>query len=360
LEVAVMENPGAKVLVLGHEPENSEKLSLWLACGGHSPIVALDPNEARELLESAEFDVVLNDYATPGIPTAELDALIQDLKHIPALLVTVDLADREAAASILDQQPHDYIVKPLLASDVLSHVERGLDLRRLVTRNLSSREPIEPKVLDRARQVMAREEEIVFRLLGGLSLRSDETRNHVRRVGLNAALLAKHLGWQAEAVADIRLAAAMHDVGEVGIPDSILLKPGKLSPEEFALVKKHTEIGAGLLEGSEVPMLQMAREIALCHHEKWDGTGYPNGLSGEEIPEAARIVAVVDVYDALTSERVYRPPLTLDEALSVMLANRDSYFEPRIVDRFLALLPEIDLGKSTEVAEEEEVDIELA
>ncbi len=200
---------------------------------------------------------------------------------------------------------------------------------------------------------MEREEEIVFRLMAALGVRSDESTHHVRRVGLNAALLAKHLGWTPDAIADIRLAASLHDIGEMGVPDSILLKPGKLSVEEFALIKKHTEIGAGLLEGSTATMLRMARDIALWHHEKWDGTGYPQGLAGTEIPEAARIVAVVDVYDVLVSERVYRPPLPEDEAYSIMLANRGKYFEPRILDCFLRLLPEIELVKGTDLHEED-------
>jgi len=132
-----------------------------------------------------------------------------------------------------------------------------------------------------------------------------------------------------------------------------LLKPGKLSVEEFALIKKHTVIGANLLEGSTIPMLRMARDIALCHHEKWDGTGYPNGLAGTDIPEAARIVAVVDVYDALVSERVYRPPLPQEEALSIMVASREKYFDPKILDCFLRLLPEIELVNGTQVHEED-------
>jgi putative two-component system response regulator len=355
-----MDNPGANVLLLGRESEALNELSQWLTSAGHSPTAVSHPDKARELLEAGEFHLVLSDLSSPGIPVTELIALLQSLEHRPSMLLAVDFAEREAAAELMQRGADGYVVKPLLRRDVLAHVARGLEYRRLAKLKQDYRKRVEARVLDRARHIMVREEEIVFRLLGALSLRSDETRNHVRRVGLNAALLAKHLGWSAEAVADMRLAAAMHDVGEIGIPDSILLKPGKLSPEEFALVKKHAEIGSSILDGSDVPMLQMARDIAQSHHEKWDGTGYPNGLAGEQIPEAARIVSVVDVYDALTSERVYRPPLTAEEALAIMLANRESYFEPRIVDRFLSLLPEIDLGKSIGSAEEDDIDIELA
>ncbi len=252
---------------------------------------------------------------------------------------------------MLARGAYGYVMKPLVQSDLLMHVAHALERRRLEMMSREYEGHSMAKERAKTREVMEREEEIVFRLMGALGVRSDESRHHVRRVGLNAALVAKHLGWAPDAIADIRLAASLHDIGEMGVPDSILLKPGKLSVEEFALIKKHTEIGAGLLEGSTATILRMARDIALSHHEKWDGTGYPHGLAGTEIPEAARIVAVVDVYDVLVSERVYRPPLPEDEAYSIMWANRGKYFEPRILDCFLRLLPEIELVKGTELHE---------
>jgi putative two-component system response regulator len=137
----------------------------------------------------------------------------------------------------------------------------------------------------------------------------------------------------------IRLAAQMHDVGKIGIPDSILRKPGKFTAEEFEIMKKHTEVGARILEGSEVPLLSMAQEIALCHHERWDGSGYPRGLVGESIPESALIVGVVDVYDALVNDRVYRPAFREEEALSIMIAGNGEHFSPHMFDCFLSVLP---------------------
>ena len=139
----------------------------------------------------------------------------------------------------------------------------------------------------------------------------------------------------------VRLAAPMHDVGKIGIPDTILLKPGRLTREEFDVIKTHTTIGAAILDGSDVPLLQMAREIALSHHEKWDGSGYPQGLIEEATPESARIVSVVDAYDAMLNDRVYRPALPEDEALSLMKIGKGKHFDPKILDCFLELLTEI-------------------
>jgi len=147
------------------------------------------------------------------------------------------------------------------------------------------------------------------------------------------------LGWKHDMVDQIRLAAPMHDVGKIGIPDSILRKPGSFSQQEFEVMKRHTEIGARILDGSNVPLIKMAKDIALSHHERWDGSGYPVRLNGEQIPESASIVAVIDVYDALVHDRVYRPALTEEKALSIMIAGNGEHFGPRVFECFMDLLP---------------------
>ena len=154
-------------------------------------------------------------------------------------------------------------------------------------------------------------------------------------------MLAKAAGWSAAEAEVIRQAAPMHDVGKIGIPDAVLRKPGKLTPEEFEVMKTHTLIGAEMLADSDVPMLQMAREIALNHHERWDGHGYPHGLAGQEIPESARILAIVDVYDALTHDRVYRPALPEDEVMEIMHEGAGTHFDPLLLSYFFLHLAEI-------------------
>jgi len=182
-------------------------------------------------------------------------------------------------------------------------------------------------------------EEIVRRLAAAAETRDSDTGMHIHRIGLSAALLAWASGWPPGEVDQIRVAALLHDVGKIGIPDHVLLKPARLNEEEMQIMRSHTEAGARLLDGSDVPVLQMARDIALHHHERWDGAGYPEGLAGEDIPESARIVAIIDVYDALVHDRVYRPAFPDEAALAMMQEGRGSQFDPVLFDRFTEQLP---------------------
>ena len=164
---------------------------------------------------------------------------------------------------------------------------------------------------------------------------------HIRRTGLLSQALARATGWLGEELEAIRQAAPMHDIGKIGIPDAILRKPEKLTPPEFEVMKTHTVIGAEILAGSRVPMLQMAREIALNHHERWDGKGYPRGLAGKNIPESARIVSIVDCYDALTHDRVNRPAFSEDAAVAMMQRESEKQFDPDLLAEFFRHLPEM-------------------
>ena len=166
------------------------------------------------------------------------------------------------------------------------------------------------------------QEETIYRLLAALESRDDETGGHVRRIALFSMLLAEAVKWSEGELEDLRLAAPMHDIGKIGVPDAILRKPGPLSKEEYRVMKNHTTIGGQILSGSQFPMLQMAHDIAVSHHEKWDGSGYPNGLSGDAIPLVGRIVSLVDVYDALSHDRVYHKALAEQEVLAIMFGNR--------------------------------------
>jgi putative two-component system response regulator len=182
---------------------------------------------------------------------------------------------------------------------------------------------------------------VVQRLGRAAEYRDNETGFHILRMSHTTALLARHLGWDLEQCELLLHASPMHDIGKIGIPDSILLKPGVLDSAEWAIMKSHTLIGANILEGDGSELLTLAREIALTHHEKWDGSGYPNGLKGEAIPISGRMVAIADVFDALTSERPYKKAWSVEAALDYIRKNRGTHFDPNIVDLFLRLLPEI-------------------
>jgi putative two-component system response regulator len=200
---------------------------------------------------------------------------------------------------------------------------------------------LEEKVQKQTADICRAHEEVMCRLVSASQWRDEETGMHIRRTGLFSEVLAKAAGWSDAEAAVIRQASPMHDVGKIGIPDAILRKPGKLTPVEYDVMKTHTLIGAEMLAGSEEPMLKMAREIALNHHERWDGQGYPHGLRGEEIPESARILAIVDMYDALTHDRVYRPAMSEDDVLAIMRQNAGTHFDPLLLTQFFMQLDEI-------------------
>lgn len=201
---------------------------------------------------------------------------------------------------------------------------------------------LEKEVSKRTKEIRAREEEIALRLICAADTRDDgETGSHIRRLGLYSQLIATHLNWRQDKIDEIRIAAPMHDIGKIGIPDEILKKPGALSSEEFEIMKSHSEIGAKILSNSNSGLVQMAREISLGHHEKWDGSGYPNGLSGKEIPVSARIVAIVDVFDALIHKRVYKDEMSVDEAIEIMSEGRGTHFDPKLFDLFIQLKKEM-------------------
>jgi response regulator RpfG family c-di-GMP phosphodiesterase/DNA-binding CsgD family transcriptional regulator len=183
--------------------------------------------------------------------------------------------------------------------------------------------------------------ELIDRLSRAVSLRDEETGRHIERMSRYSVVLAKAVGFTGVPLEDLRLATALHDVGKIGVADGILLKPGALSRDEYGTMQRHAQIGYQLLAGSTSALLRIAAEIALTHHEWWDGRGYPRGLQGTEIPEEARIAAVADVFDALTSHRVYRPALSFDQAKEIMVDQRGLQFEPRLLDAFFDSLDEI-------------------
>jgi putative two-component system response regulator len=217
--------------------------------------------------------------------------------------------------------------------------------------HLLNEEALEREVGRRTQSIRVREEEIAMRLLAAAATRDGETGSHVRRIGLYAATIGEALGWEPWRIADLRVAAPMHDIGKIGIPDAILRKPGALSEAEFRIMQDHTVIGARMLGDSEIPLLCMAREIALSHHEKWDGRGYPKRLVGEQIPIVARIVAIVDVYDAMVHRRVYKPAIPEIEVLAAMEQGAGRDFDPALFAVFLGVLPTIRAIRDTHLDE---------
>lgn len=324
-----------QVLVVDDEPHICDIISRILRSEGLECFVANNADSAMDILCQKCIDLVISDINMPGRSGLELLEAIKAKHPLTAVIMVTAVDDRETAIYSLKHGAYGYIIKPFDRNELIINVANALERRELYIASREYEIRLEKEVLERTADVRRREEEIAIRLVLASKYRDEETGAHILRLGAYSALLAKTLGWTTEDVDSIRIAASMHDMGKIGIEDKILRKPGKLTPEEFEIIKTHTTIGAALLEGSDVCLLQLASSIAKSHHEKWDGSGYPEGLRGEDIPEAAMIVAVADVYDALVNDRVYRTALPEEKAIEIMRNGRDAHFSPIVFDCFM-------------------------
>ncbi|MBI5570816.1 MAG: response regulator [Desulfomonile tiedjei] len=329
-----------KILVVDDEPAVAELLVRVLTAQGHTCLCASNGETAVKLLEREDFDLILADVMMPGMSGIDLLMITRTLFPAVAVVIVTGIHDRETAFSALELGAYDWVAKPFERDKILITVAAALDRRRITLLTTEYRSALEEQTRDIVGQLAEREEEIVLRLIAAVGSRDHETEAHCRRVGVSSAVIARYLGWNTERQDLMRRAAPLHDVGKIAIPDDILFTQRSLTQDEFEVVKTHARIGAKLLEGSNVPVVRMAREIALSHHERWDGSGYPEGLHGDEIPESARIVAVADVFDSLTHDRSHRPAFTEPEALNVMLVV-SRIWDPNVFDTFLRALPEI-------------------
>jgi HD-GYP domain-containing protein (c-di-GMP phosphodiesterase class II) len=230
--------------------------------------------------------------------------------------------------------------KRLLCLEILGDAyDAQHNMLQIGRENLLVKQFMEKLVRESVQELREREEEIALRLVWAAEAKDGgETGTHIRRIGLYSAEMARAVGWHIDDIDDIRIAATMHDVGKIAIPDVILRKPDSLNEKEFEIMKTHTVMGGRILGGSKTKMINMAKDIALYHHEQWDGSGYPSGLEGDDIPMSARIVSLVDVYDALVTKRIYKEAWTEDDAIESMLKDRGKRFDPELFDTFLSLL----------------------
>lgn len=354
--------PGARILIADDEPANVMLLERILKNAGYTRLSSAGNGRAAiEMCQSEPFDLLLLDVMMPerdgfGV-LAELAPLLQR-EQLPVMMLTADVS-RVTKQRALDGGAKDFLTKPFDTVEVLLRVKNLLETRlltlelrdhnrhleeRVAHRTLELRESFDQLVVANAqlhesqRAVEHSQMEVLTRLAQAAELRDDDTGQHTQRVGELVARLGRALGLGESCVELLRCAAPLHDVGKIGISDTILLKPGRLTPEEFAMMKTHTSIGAQLLTGGHSPFVCTAETIALSHHERFDGGGYPRGLSGENIPLEGRIVSVVDVFDALTHERPYKRAWPLEEALAEIESQRGKQFDPQVVDAFLALM----------------------
>ena len=344
-----------RILIVDDEEQVRRLLSRLLENNGYSCETAQDAAEATAVMGAKQFDLLLTDMNMPGDSGLDLIRAASAVQPDIATVMVTGMDDREIANAALELGAYGYIIKPFQSNEILISVTNALRRRALEIEHLLHQTHLEQLVRERTAELWnairdlettqeslrKSREETVKRLAIAAEFRDDETGRHVQRMSRYCALLAREMGADSERAEIIRLASQMHDVGKLGIPDNILRKPGPLTPDERRIMQKHCEIGWRILAESQSELLDVAAMIALTHHEHIDGAGYPDGLSGNDIPFEGRIAAVADVFDALTTDRIYRTAMPLGRALEIMREGRGSHFDGDALDIFFDGLDEV-------------------
>ena len=329
-----------QALIVDDNATNIALLQCLIAKIDHCQSIGFtDPSEVLKRLPELDFDIALVDFVMPKVDGLELVKAIRALPrhaNVPIVMITT-AEDRDVRIETLTAGANDFLAKPIDPVELRARV-----VNLLAQQTLEQRADFLEVEVDKALKVLVeREEEIVWRLSRATEGRDPETGGHIRRMGLTCRILAEELGLDAEICRAIPVAAQMHDIGKVGIPDNILFKPGPLTQEERAIMQTHAMVGEEILSGSDALLVRIGAEIAGSHHEHWNGKGYPRGLAGEAIPMPGRIAAVADVFDALVSERPYKRAWTLEAARDYVVSERGRQFDPACVDAFLRRYDEI-------------------
>jgi putative two-component system response regulator len=352
----------ARIVVVDDEPANVLLLERVLQQAGYENVGSTtDPRTVADLCRQQPPDIILLDLMMPHLDGFTVMQWLRDNiepgKYLPILILTAD-ASAKTKRRALSSGANDFLIKPLDHTEVLLRVSNLLETRSLYCELADRNVHLEERVAKRTqelqitntqllhsnekleaskRELEQSQMEVLERLARAAEFRDDDTGQHTQRVGETASLIAQKLGLNTLLIEHIHRAAPLHDVGKIGISDTILLKPGKLTPEEFDTMKTHTIIGGELLTKGQSPFMRMAHTIALTHHERWDGAGYPCGLAAESIPIEGRIVAVADVYDALTHDRPYKKAWPIEEALAEIKNQSGRQFDPAVVEAFLSV-----------------------
>jgi putative two-component system response regulator len=334
-----------RILVTDGDDESLRMVGRVLQASGYEWAPARDPVDALDRLAESDFSLVLSEMSTPDDAGWRLVEHVRAEHPQTATIVITAEDSPELASAALKLGVYGYILKPFTPNQLTIAVDNALRRRELEIENAAHREALEQIVLARttalersAKQLKLTREETIRRLSRAVEYRDEETGGHTERMSRYCAILARRAGLDAES---IRVASPMHDVGKVAVPDEILLKPGRLTPEERIQMELHTVIGHEILSGSGSALLELAATIAWTHHEKFDGSGYPRRLSGSAIPLEGRTAAIADVFDALTSDRSYRPAFNVEAALEMMREERGRHFDPSLLDLFFDAIDDI-------------------
>ncbi|MCG8566584.1 MAG: response regulator [Desulfobacterales bacterium] len=320
---SVAETLTGRILIADDDPAIRSLFKRAMEAAGHDCVEARDAAQALEELARGNYDVVVTDINMPRMTGLELAVKVLDQSDSDIIVITGEAQDYHYD-EIITIGASDFVAKPFSVNEIILRVQRVLRERALKAQTRKSHQELKQAYIDS-----------IHRLVMAAEFKDEETGDHIIRIGAYASAMARKLGMDDSYGENIQYAAPMHDVGKIGIPDRILLKPGKLNNEEWTVMKRHTLIGAQLLSNSKSKILQMAEEIALTHHERFNGKGYPHGKAGEAIPLCGRIVAIADTFDALTSKRPYKAPYPPEIVYDILKRQRGEHFDPQVTDLFL-------------------------
>ena len=335
----------ARILIVDDNPYNVDLLKQMISSAGYRSILTItDSKEAAGLYKAYKPDLVLLDINMPDLDGFQVMVQFKEIEktdYIPVLVLTA-LQDEATRLRALEAGAQDFLTKPFNKLEILTRIRNMIYVRILHGQIKNQKQYLETHVQERTMELQETRLEIIHRLGRAAEFRDNETGEHIVRLGRMSALLGELAGMETDAVEMLMNTIPMHDIGKIGIPDSILFKPDQLTKDEWKLMKTHTLIGGELLDGHDSILMQWARDIALTHHEKWDGSGYPHQLSGEDIFLAGRICCLVDVFDALTSRRPYKDPYPLSKACEIIASEKGTTFDPRLTDLFLDHIDRFD------------------
>ncbi len=340
-----------RIVVVDDETPNLKLIDRVLDIGGYTEITLIsDPTTVVDFYKENGTDLFLIDLNMPLMDGFEVIAALMALNDdfLPPILVLTAQQAQEYRQKALDVGARDFVTKPFVVNELLARVRNQLEIRQAQSQLRNQNQNLEAMVQERTKELQIAHHQLhesrlqVVRRLGrAAEYRDNETGLHIIRMSYISVVIGRAAGMDEEAIDLLLNASPMHDIGKIGMPDNILLKPGKFEPEEWEIMKTHAQIGADILSGDDSPMMMMAREIALSHHEKWDGSGYPNGHKGENIPLVGRIAALADVFDALTSVRPYKKAWSVDEAIDYIKDHSGKQFDPKMVEYFMQNIDEI-------------------